>query len=153
MNENITSIPELDSSLSFMMGLASKQFRTLANQALTSKFDITLEMVGALRVLAYLGEMPQQKLAETLHRERSVTKRLVDNCIKRGLIETYKSKTNKKARYLALTDKGLKVKGEVHQCLRQVIDDYYSPLTIHEQQIMMELCKKLVQDDILLGSD
>lgn len=97
--------------------------------------------------------MPQQKLAETLHRERSATRRLVDNCIKRGLIETYRSKTNKKARYLALTDKGIKVKGEAHQYLRQVIDEYYSPLTFHEQQVMMELCKKLVQDDILLGSD
>lgn len=153
MTESITAIPELDSSTSFMMGLAYKQFRTLANQALTAEFEITLEMLGALRVLAHLGEVPQQTLAEALHRERSVIKRLVDNCIKRGLIEAHKSETNKKARYLALTEKGAAVKEKANQCLQQVIAAYYSPLTADEQQLLMGLCKKLIQDDIILGSD
>lgn len=153
MSKLITTIPELDSSVSFMMGLATKQFRTLANQALMERFDITLEMLGALRVLAVLDKAPQQQLAETLHRERSVTKRLVDNCIKRDLIQAYKSESNKKARYLALTEKGLAVKLQAHQCLKTVIDDFYAPLSVAEQQQMLSLCKKLIQDEIMVSNE
>lgn len=153
MTKNITAIPELNNSISFIMGLAYKQFRTLANQALASELDITLEMLGALRVLAHQGKIAQQALAEALHRERSVTKRLVDNCIKRGLIETHKSEANKKARYLALTEKGMKVKEKSHHSLQRVIANYYSPLTSDEQQLLLGLCKKLIQDDIILGGD
>lgn len=153
MSKHITAIPELNNSTSFMMGLAYKQFRTLANQALASELGITIEMLGALRVLTYLGEVPQQALAEALHRERSVTKRLVDNCIKRGLIAAHKSETNKKARYLALTEKGMEVKKKAHLCIQRVIANYYSPLTSDEQQLLLGLCKKLIQDDIILGSD
>lgn len=153
MTKDITAIPELDNNTSFIMGLAYKQFRTLANQKLIADFDITLEMQGVLRVLAHLGEVPQQTLAETLHRERSVTKRLVDNCIKRGLVEARKSEINKKARYLALTEKGTKTKELASVCLQKVNTDYYSPLLANEQQLLQTLCKKLIQDNIILGSD
>lgn len=153
MTKKITGVPELDNSTPFMMGLAYKQFRTLVNQSLTTEFEITLEMLGVLRVLAHLGTVPQQTLAETLHRERSVTKRLVDNCIKRSLIEVHKSDTNKKARYLVLTAKGMELKEQASQCLQQITADYYSPLTPDEQQYLRRLCKKLIQDNIVLGND
>lgn len=96
MHPVMTNIPELDSSLSFTLGLTYKQFRTIANQSLNTQFDITLEMLGALRVLDHLGEIPQQAVAEALQRERSVTKRLIDNCIKRDLIEAKKATPIKK---------------------------------------------------------
>ncbi|WP_076408982.1 MarR family winged helix-turn-helix transcriptional regulator [Shewanella sp. UCD-KL12] len=150
-NETIIAIPELDSSPSFIMGLAYKQFRTIASQMLNAEFDITLEMLGALRVLTHLGEVPQQTLAETLNRERSVTKRLVDNCIKRELIIARKSDTNKKARYLVVTDKGLLVKKQASAKLQKVIDDFYSPLTSDEQKLLLSLCKKLIKEDFLLS--
>lgn len=153
MSKQITSIPELDNSAAFIMGLAYKQFRTIANQMLTAEFDVTLEMVGALRVLHHLGKVPQQSLCTALHRERSVTKRLVDNCIKRGLIETYKSDTNKKARYLAITAKGIKTKNEADENLKSVAAEFYSPLTDDERLLLLSLSKKLVQKDIILGSD
>lgn len=150
-NETIIAIPELDSSPSFIMGLAYKQFRTIASQMLSSEFDITLEMLGALRVLTHLGEVPQQTLAETLNRERSVTKRLVDNCIKRELIMARKSDTNKKARYLVVTDKGLQVKKQASTKLQKVIEDFYSPLAADEQKLLLSLCKKLIKEDFLLS--
>ncbi|NQZ92760.1 MAG: MarR family transcriptional regulator [Moritella sp.] len=153
MTKKITGVPELDNSTPFMMGLAYKQFRTLVNQSLTTDFEITLEMLGMLRVLAHLGEVPQQTLAEALHRERSVTKRLVDNCIKRNLIEARKSETNKKARYLTLTEKGMDIKEKASQNLQQITADYYSPLTSSEQQLLRRLCTKLIQDKIVLGCD
>ena len=122
MSQTIKIVPELESSASFMMGLAYKQFRTLANQALSTELGISLEMLGALKVLAHGGDMPQQGLAEGLQRERSATKRLVDNCIKRELISSYKSETNKKAKYLMITDKGLLIKEQAGSILSAFIE-------------------------------
>ena len=150
---SITTIPELDNSPSFIMGLAYKQFRTLASQALLNEFDISLEMLGAMRTLLHLGEVPQQTLAEALRRERSVTKRLVDNCIKRGLLEAKKSVNNKKARYLVITDKGRQVKADADARLQQIIADFFAPLTPEELKMLHSLCTKLIQKDMLLGSD
>lgn len=149
MNKDITNVPELDNSISFLMGVSYKQFRTLANQQISEKFEITLEMLGMLCVLAHVGKIGQQKLAETLKRERSVTKRLVDNCIKRGLIKVYKSDLNKKARYLVLTEKGLKVKKDAHHCVKIIASNYYAPLTLEEQQTLRHLCKKLIQHPMI----
>ncbi|KXO12823.1 Transcriptional regulator, MarR family [Moritella sp. JT01] len=133
-----------------MMGLAYKQFRTITNQKLNSEFDITLEMLGALRVLDYLGKIPQQTLSTALHRERSVTKRLVDNCIKRGLIEVHKSDINKKARYLALTADGLTTKTNADIMLHASIAEFYSPLSSNECDQLLSICKKLVQEGVCI---
>ncbi|MGC3833882.1 MarR family winged helix-turn-helix transcriptional regulator [Moritella viscosa] len=136
MSKKITLIPELNENVAFMMGLAYKQFRTISNQKLAAEFDITLEMLGALRVLDYLGKVPQQTLSTALHRERSVTKRLVDNCIKRGLIEVHKSDINKKARYLALTADGLTTK-------------INADILLQAYQLL-SICKKLVQEGVFI---
>ncbi|MEC6823371.1 MarR family transcriptional regulator [Photobacterium piscicola] len=153
MNSVITNIPELDSSLSFTIGITYKQFRTIANQSLNSKFDITLEMLGALRVLDHLGEIPQQTVAEALQRERSVTKRLIDNCIKRDLVEAKKSVDNKKARYLVLTPKGLTVKQQADIVIKAITLDFYAPLNAQECEQLLSLCRRLVKPDFILGSD
>ncbi|MGS0676120.1 MarR family winged helix-turn-helix transcriptional regulator [Shewanella sp. 0m-4] len=153
MSQTSKMVPELEASTSFMMGLAYKQFRTLANQALTAKLGISLEMLGALKVLAHAGEMPQQGLAESLLRERSATKRLVDNCIKRELISSYKNETNKKAKYLAITDKGIQVKEQASAILSGIIEQFYAPLTAQERETILVLCRKLVKDDVFLAND
>ena len=153
MSQTIKIVPELESSASFMMGLAYKQFRTLANQALSTELGISLEMLGALKVLAHGGDMPQQGLAEGLQRERSATKRLVDNCIKRELISSYKSETNKKAKYLMITDKGLLIKEQAGSILSAIIEQFYQPLSAQERDTLLVLCRKLIKDDIYLASD
>lgn len=153
MQPVMTNIPELDSSLSFTLGLTYKQFRTIANQSLNTQFDITLEMLGALRVLDHLGEIPQQTVAEALQRERSVTKRLIDNCIKRNLVAVKKSEYNKKARYLALTSKGLEVKQQADITIKTIAADYYAPLTQQEQQQLLSLCQRLIKPDFILDGN
>lgn len=153
MSQTSQIVPELEASASFMMGLAYKQFRTLANQALLAKLGISLEMLGALKVLAHGGEMPQQGLAEGLLRERSATKRLVDNCIKRELVTSFKSETNKKAKYLMITDKGLQIKDQAGAILSEIIEQFYEPLSTQERDTLLVLCRKLIKDDIYLGND
>ncbi|WP_318465182.1 MarR family winged helix-turn-helix transcriptional regulator [Photobacterium leiognathi] len=152
MSQNYTDIPALNESLSFTMGLAYKQFRSLATSALATEFDITLEMLGALRVLSHLGEVPQQAVSDALHRERSVTKRLIDNCIKRELITVKKSEQNKKARYLVITEKGQDIAQKATQCITNINHDFFAPLSDEERDLLTKLNKKLIRHDILVNS-
>ncbi|MCL1058360.1 MarR family winged helix-turn-helix transcriptional regulator [Shewanella gelidimarina] len=153
MSTGVNLIPEFETSASFMMGLAYKQFRTLSNQALSSKLNISIEMLGALKVLSHHGKLMQQGLADALLRERSATKRLVDNCIKRGLIEAYKNEANKKAKYLVITDKGETVKNEASVIIADINEQFFGPLTVEERQVLLNTCRKLIKDDIYLGGD
>ncbi|MBY5921014.1 MarR family winged helix-turn-helix transcriptional regulator [Ferrimonas balearica] len=148
MNPSLTTIPELDNSLSFVMSLAQKQYRAISNQRLAQAFDITLEMVGAIKVLDHLGCIPQQQLADVLKRDRSVTKRLVDNCIKRGLIEASRSDTNRKARMLSLTEEGQRVNRESAPLLKQSSEEFFTQLSGEERQQLMGMLQKLVREDI-----
>ncbi|MBY6093417.1 MarR family winged helix-turn-helix transcriptional regulator [Ferrimonas balearica] len=148
MNPSITTIPELDNSLTFMMSLAQKQYRAVCNQRLGEAFNITLEMVGAMKALDYLGCIPQQQMADVLKRDRSVTKRLVDNCIKRGLIEAGRSDTNRKARMLSLTDEGRRVNQECTPILHAISEDFLAQLSGQERQQLSDIMHKLIRDDI-----
>ena len=152
MPQNYTDIPSLNKSLSFTMGLAYKQFRSIATSALATEFDITLEMLGALRVLSHLGEVPQQAVSDVLHRDRSVTKRLIDNCIKRELIAVHKSEQNKKARYLVITDKGKDIEQKATVCIANLNQDFFAPLTNEERELLFKINKKLIRQDILVNS-
>ena len=110
-------------------------------------------MLVAIRALDYLGDIPQQQLATALNRERSATKRLVDNCIKRGLMEPKKSLTNKKTRLISLTEKGYNVKEKANSILTPIIEDFTSPLNTEERATLLKLSKKLVKTNIVLGAD
>ncbi|WP_417346583.1 MarR family winged helix-turn-helix transcriptional regulator [Ferrimonas sp.] len=148
MNRTITAIPELDNSLTFIMSLAQKQYRAICTQRLQQEFDITLEMVGAMKVLNHLGCIPQQQLADVLKRDRSVTKRLVDNCIKRGLIRAGKSDANRKARMLSLTDEGERVNLACTPLLKQVQAQFFEGVSEQEQRLLRGILEKLVREDV-----
>ncbi|WP_028109252.1 MarR family winged helix-turn-helix transcriptional regulator [Ferrimonas futtsuensis] len=148
MNRTITAIPELDNSLTFIMSLAQKQYRAICTQRLQQEFDITLEMVGAMKVLNHLGCIPQQQLADVLKRDRSVTKRLVDNCIKRGLICAGKSDANRKARMLSLTEEGERVNLACTPLLKQVQTQFFEGVSEQEQRLLRGILEKLVREDV-----
>ena len=148
MNKTITAIPELDNSLTFIMSLAQKQYRAICTQKLQQEFDITLEMVGAMKVLKHLGCIPQQQLADVLKRDRSVTKRLVDNCIKRGLIRAGRSASNRKARMLSLTEEGERVNLACTPLLKQVQDGFFEGVSEQERRLLRGILEKLVRDDV-----
>ncbi|USD38030.1 MarR family winged helix-turn-helix transcriptional regulator [Ferrimonas sp. SCSIO 43195] len=148
MTQSITSITALDNSMTFLMSLAQKQYRALCTQRLMAEFDISLEMVGAMRALQQLGCIPQQQLADVLKRNRSVAKRLVDNGIKRGLIEASKSDTNKKARMLSLTAEGHRVNEACTPVIQAISEEFFAGVTLQEQQQLMGILKKLVRDDV-----
>ncbi|BDM65292.1 hypothetical protein NFHSH190041_27440 [Shewanella sp. NFH-SH190041] len=143
-------IEQLFASTPFVMGLAYKQYRCMVTHELQQQFHITIEMYGALRVLDAMGQISQQTLADTLLRERSVTKRLVDNCIKRGIVFAAKSAQNRKTKLLAMTEEGLAVLKQANVLMADITGHYFGGLSEEENKLLLGLCRKLVREDILV---
>lgn len=141
----ITGIDQLDSNPMFLMGIAYKQFRAQAMLELGDATGISLEMCGALRVLNAHGKITQQALADFLLRNRSVTKRLVDNGIKLELITSSKSDTNKKIKLLSLTEKGQQVLMASAPILDGYTAQFQGNLSDQESQQLTQLLAKLVR--------
>ncbi|MBR9726593.1 MarR family winged helix-turn-helix transcriptional regulator [Shewanella intestini] len=139
----ITGIHNLDSNPMFLMGLVYKQFRSNV-AAEMGQLNITLEMYGALRVLGEHGEITQQQLADYLLRNRSVTKRLVDNGIKLGLINASKSATNKKIKLLTLTDIGLQMATQCMPIVNDISQLFQDKLCVSETKQLKLLLSKLI---------
>ncbi|WP_261872874.1 MarR family winged helix-turn-helix transcriptional regulator [Vibrio rarus] len=143
---SITGINSLDTNPMFLMGLVYKQFRCNVSTQM-SAMNITLEMYGALRVLHEQGEMTQQQLADYLLRNRSVTKRLVDNGIKFGLIIANKSATNKKVKLLTLTPDGEQMVNQCTPIINNITQQFQDKLSKSESKKLVTLLSKLISSD------
>ncbi|PMH42150.1 hypothetical protein BCU68_14695 [Vibrio sp. 10N.286.49.B3] len=144
---SITGIDKLDSNPMFLMGFTYKQFRAKVAHELAKVSGISLEMFGALKVLNAHGKITQQELSNLLLRNRSVTKRLVDNAIKLNLIEPSKSETNKKVKLLALTLEGQKAVVDCTPIVDKMTRQHQSSLTEAESLQITQLLAKLVKKD------
>ena len=143
---SITGIDALDSNPMFLMGFAYKQFRAQIAAEMGTTSGISLEMFGALRVLDKHGKITQQELTNYLLRNRSVTKRLVDNAIKLNLIEA-KSETNKKVKLLSLTEEGKKLAEYCEPMVDSISEQFQSALSEDESKQLQTLLAKLVKTD------
>lgn len=146
---SITGIDELDTNSMFLMGLVYKQFRAQIAVDMAEVSGVSLEMFGALKVLSKKDNITQQQLANCLLRNRSVTKRLVDNAIKLGLIQPNKSDTNKKVKLLMLTPAGKQLVAECMPIVTDISLQFQDRLSKKESQQLQSLLAKLVKTDQL----
>ena len=150
MKIQLKNIEMLYGSTPFMMGLAYKQFRSQSNIKLLSELNLTLEMFGALKVLAHCGPLSQQEVANILYRERSVTKRLIDNCIKRDLIIAGKAPQNKKIKLLYITDDGQLIQQKAKIIIHDVNKHFFANISNEENNQLLAICQKLVKEDLFI---
>ncbi|MGF1736992.1 MarR family winged helix-turn-helix transcriptional regulator [Photobacterium satsumensis] len=146
----ITGIESLDTNPMFLMGLAYKQFRSQIATGMGATSSISLEMYGALNVLSEHDKITQQELTNYLLRNRSVTKRLVDNAIKLGLVVASKSETNKKIKLLSLTKEGKELTTQCAPVVDSISQQFQSSLSEDETQQLQQLLAKLVKTDQLV---
>lgn len=144
----VETASSLQKSPFFLMGVVHRHFKNDAQRLLMSEYDITTEMLKALEVVNSLGPLSQQKLADSLMNERSATKRLVDNLIKRELIIATKDENNQKHKLLALSKEGRSVQLSGSKILIQAEKKWLSGLNEDEIKSLSILCKKLAINNI-----
>lgn len=146
----LTGINNLDNNSMFLMGFVYKQFRAQISREMTERFGISLEMFGALKVLAQHGQITQQELANFLLRNRSVMKRLVDNAIKLELIRASKSENNIKVRLLSLTMQGEKMVQRCSPIVDALSVEFQSSLTSLQIKQLKTSLATLIQTDLFV---
>ena len=143
---NLPIAKRLEQSPFFMMGIVHRHFRNNAQKELMSKYDITTEMLKALEVINCFEPMSQQKLADALMNERSATKRLVDNLIKRDLVIATKDPNNQKHKLLSVSKNGNEIRTLGSAIMQRLEKEWLSVLTDDEIQIIKTICKKLTSN-------
>lgn len=145
-NDNYPNLPiakSLEQSPFFMMGVVHRHFRNQAQKELMANYDITTEMQKALEVINCFEPISQQKLADALMNERSATKRLVDNLIKRNLVTTIKDENNQKHKLLTLTEEGTKTRKLGDIIMQKLERKWLSSLESNEIESIITICNKL----------
>ncbi|MGF1684006.1 MarR family winged helix-turn-helix transcriptional regulator [Photobacterium minamisatsumaniensis] len=136
----------LEDSPFFMMGVVHRYFRNQAQKELSAKYDITTEMQKALEVVNSFELISQQKLADALMNERSATKRLVDNLIKRDLLIAVKDENNQKHKLLKLSDLGAEVRASGNTIMKQLESDWLEKLSETEIEDLNKTLRKLTMN-------
>ena len=103
-----------------------KGFRDLLNKlVLLNKFKMEKSLKGykssEVHCIEYIGQTVNPnvtKLAEAFYMTRGAISKLTKKLIKKGLIESYKSKDNKKEIYFRLTEQGKKIY-KIHEKLHR----------------------------------
>lgn len=145
-NENhpkLNTAKSLEQSPFFMMGVVHRHFRNQAQKELMANYDITTEMLKALEVVHCFEPMSQQKLADALMNERSATKRLVDNLIKRNLITAIKDINNQKHKLLTLSEEGKIIRKHGDVIMQRLEKKWLSSLKEEEIKSIISICNKL----------
>ena len=145
-NENhpkLNTAKSLEQSPFFMMGVVHRHFRNQAQKELMANYDITTEVLKALEVVHCFEPMSQQKLADALMNERSATKRLVDNLIKRNLITAIKDINNQKHKLLTLSEEGKIIRKHGDVIMQRLEKKWLSSLKEEEIKSIISICNKL----------
>ncbi|OIQ26385.1 MarR family transcriptional regulator [uncultured Vibrio sp.] len=152
MNKKTISLTETSLSLKaspfFIMGIVHRHFRNDANRSLMEKFDISTEMLKALEIISHHKVITQQKLADITMNERSATKRLVDNLVKRELIVFMKDENNLKHKLLTLTPDGKKTKDLGSKILKKLEQQWLDKLDQNDINNLKTTCYKLAIENI-----
>lgn len=139
----ISPISVLDQNPMFVCGVMQRMYRHRAQTELAKQSPITLEMASALAALEEFQPMSQQELADAVLTERSVAKRMVDNLVKRGLVEASKSETNQRIKLLTLTKEGMDTVQNTHDIMGNLQKSFFSCLSAKEYKEFFRLARKL----------
>jgi len=108
-----------------------------------SKYDLNLSEFGALEVLYHKGPLPVQAICEKVLIASSSMSYVIENLIKKELIEKIKDPSDRRIHIVHLTDKGIMLFDEVYPKhlahMRSVID----VLDENEEKELQSLLKKL----------
>ena len=108
-----------------------------------SKYDLNLSEFGALEVLYHKGPLPVQAICEKVLIANSSMSYVIENLIKKQLIDKIKDPSDRRIHIVHLTDKGIMLFDEVYPKhlahMRSVID----VLDENEEKELQSLLKKL----------
>jgi DNA-binding MarR family transcriptional regulator len=133
----------LGERLGFMLIRATAGASRLAEETL-EPLGIDARHYGVLALIAELGPLSQQALAELLHVDRSTMVALVDELEERRLARRRRNPADRRAYAIEATPLGVRTQRRAVKLLDKCERHYLTPLTIEEQRQFYELLARLV---------
>ena len=105
--------------------------------------NLTISQFGVLEALYHLGSMHQVDLAGKILKSTGNMTLVIDNLVKRGLVERRRDENDRRYITVHLTPAGLALIENYFPSHVQAIVDELQVLTAEEQEQFASLCKKL----------
>lgn len=108
-----------------------------------SKYDLNLSEFGALEVLYHKGPLPVQSICEKVLIANSSMSYVIENLIKKGLIEKVKVHNDRRIHIVHLTQKGAMLFDEIYPKHFDHMRSVINVLNEAEESELQNLLKKL----------
>lgn len=107
------------------------------------QYQLTISQFGVLEALYYLGPMCQKTIAQKILKSTGNMTLVIDNLIKRGLVNRKQDPNDRRYVTITLTPKGRQLIQSIMPDHIQRIRKAFAPLTPEEHQTLDRLLKKV----------
>lgn len=105
--------------------------------------NLTISQFGVLEAIYHLGELCQKDLAEKILKSSGNLTFVIDNLVKRGLVQRRRNDIDRRRYDISLTEAGHQLIDSILEPHVEGIADDIQVLTIQEQEELARLCRKL----------
>ncbi|KHE71611.1 MarR family winged helix-turn-helix transcriptional regulator [Halobacillus sp. BBL2006] len=129
-------------SLGYNIHMVSHFIQNLYNEKL-SEFDLTHSQAKVIYLLANYGDQTQSDLQKKFHIKASSMNGIIDSLLKHERIQKKSCSTDKRSKWIALTDQGLELHDNIVRVIREIETKASHGLSEEEQKIMVSWLKKM----------
>jgi MarR family 2-MHQ and catechol resistance regulon transcriptional repressor len=108
-----------------------------------SDYGLTLSQFGVLEALYHLGPLHQHQLAKKILKSSGNLTLVVDNLVKRGLVERCREVSDRRYVQIHLTKSGQALIERIMPVHATRVRNAFGVLSAEEQETLGQLCKKL----------
>jgi len=108
-----------------------------------SKYDLNLSEFGALEVLYHKGPLPVQSICEKVLIANSSMSYVIENLIKKELIDKVKNPSDRRIHIVHLTKKGTMLFDEIYPKHLSYMRSIINVLDVNEEEKLQFILKKL----------
>jgi DNA-binding MarR family transcriptional regulator len=125
-----------------LLTIAARTGQELAKRRL-NPMGLSVQLCGVLNLIA---ERPisQQALGEQLGIDRTTIVELIDQLEQQGVVVRRRNPADRRAYALSLTPKGRTVQRRAAAAFDGAANEFFDPLTPSEQQVLMDVLRRLI---------
>jgi DNA-binding MarR family transcriptional regulator len=105
--------------------------------------DMTVKQIAYLKVINEQGDVTFSRLAEITRNSKPTITEMINRFVRMECVYREPCSEDGRILYIRLTDKGKKIAQAEHDALRRVIERMVNSLDEHEQELLLEILKKV----------
>lgn len=134
----------LTKEIAVYLNLAACQFKQYTAMMLRkNNIDLTPEQFLLIDLLWNQGPMSQQKLADSMHKDKNSITKLVDALEAKGFVERRRDKNDRRSNTVFTTEKSQSIKGRTKEFGISMLDDMLEGISEEELRSFLSTLDKI----------